>query len=434
LGAHTLWCLFLFLTMHGIAPPPLFPPPPQGPSDKVASISLQNLRFSSSSTPIRVSSAVQVQLTVRVDASCSATASHPASRRALVATISIRLQDGSTRVFRTKRSSWQWAHNGSLVDSPEWEGAPLDDPHASAGATWLTNPPRPSNRTSWATIMTTLPEGACQDADPNAGGVMESNGGTEQRRGWGTAPLATTAVLGGLLLLMSGVAAAMQTALHRLRRLDGGADDGTDGPDKSGKREPHKTSTESLEKNADTPPGALRVSTAVRHRQRLQAASHDMSSASTSHWPRADADGPPHLMTPRDQRTPPKARYPTVLSQPPPTSFTGPSIASCHAGTCPSLSSIEAQHCQVEQGDGDNDLKRLSDLAAELATGFRAPPSVPTALLSSMPPPLPAALLSPGPPPLPAVLFSPAPPPLPAVLLSPDPLSVPAERRHPPSV
>jgi len=368
-----------------------------------------------------------------VDPSCNATANHLASRRALAAAISVRRRDGSRFIFRTHRS-WEWSTLVSWVASSEWEGAPLDDSPAPAGAAWLTNEPVPQTVTTSTTLRTFLPANVCQDADPEVVAVAGSEGGAEQRRGWGTAPLATTAVLGGLLLLMSGVAAAMQTVLHRLRRLDGDAYDDADGPDLSGKHESAKTLAESLEANAETPPDTLRLSAAARRRQRPQVASHDVSVDPGSQWPRVCAASPPPPMVPRRERTPLKARYPAVLPQPPPTSFTGPPNAPSNAGIGPIISSTFAQHQGGEQGNGEDDLKRLSDLALELATGFRAPPSVPAALLSPKPPPLPAALLSPGPPPLPAVLFSPAPPPLPAVLLSPNPPSVPAERRHAPSV
>jgi len=381
---------------------------------------------------------MQVQLKVRVDPSCNATVNHPAARRALAAAILVRLRGGSTRAILTHRS-WQWMQSELDQGSPKWEGAPLDDAPAPAGATWLTNVPSlAGSGTFWATIMTTMPANVCEDADPEMVGVVGSEGDVEQRQGWGTAPLAMTAVLGGLLLLMSGVAVAMQTVLHRLRRLNRDADDDADRPDKLGKREPGKTSAGSLEKDPETPPGTLRASTAARRRQRPQAASHEVQSAPTSPWARAGAAGtawrPPPLVAPCGERTPPKARYPAVLPQPPPISFTGRPNAPSNAGIAPIISSAEARHRHGEQGIGDDDLKRLSDLATELATGFRAPPSVPAALLSPKPPPLPAALVSPGPPPLPAVLFSPTPPALPAVLLSPEPPSVPAERRHPPSV
>jgi len=429
---HTLGCWFLlFLTLHEIAHPPLFPAP-QGPSDKVAPVSLQNLRFSSSFTPIRVSSGMQVQLKVRVDPSCDATVNHLASRRALAAVILVRRRDRSTLAIRSHRS-WQWSYLDSWVASREWEGAPLDDSSAPEDAAWLTNGPVPPNVTSWTTLRTFLPANVCEDADPEVVGAVGSEGDAEQRRGWGTAPVATTAVLGGLLLLMSGVAAAMQMVLHRLRRLDGDAYDDAGGPDMSGKRARATTLAESLENNAETPPGTLRLTTAARRRQRPQAVSHDILSAPTSPWPQAGAASPPALVAPRGERTPPKARYTAVLPQPPPTSFTGPLNAPSNAGISPIISSTEARHRQGEQGIADDDLKRLSDLAAELATGFSAPPPVPAVLLSPKPPPLPAALVPSGPPPLPAVLFSPAPPPLPAVPSSPDPPLVPAERRHPPS-
>eukprot|EP00168_Porphyra_purpurea_P014160 TRINITY_DN4019_c0_g1_i1.p1 TRINITY_DN4019_c0_g1~~TRINITY_DN4019_c0_g1_i1.p1 ORF type:complete len:463 (+),score=86.64 TRINITY_DN4019_c0_g1_i1:627-2015(+) len=408
-----------------------------GPRDNAASVNLQNIRFSSSSTPIRVSSGFEVRLKVRVDASCNATAGHPASRTALAAAILVRRRDGSTLAIRTHRS-WQWVSGDVLVDSTEWEGAPLNDAAAPAGAAWLTNAPsRSAPGTFWTTVMTNLPAYVCKDVDPAVVGVVGSAGGGEARRGWRTAPLATSAVLGGLLLLMSGVAAAMQMVLHRLRRLDGDVEGDADGPDKVGKREPVNVLADSLRNNFKTPPGTLPGSTSAGSHQRPQAAGQDMPSALNSIGPRADAADaawcPPSLMIPRGQRVPRMAPSPPEPPPPPPTVSTGPPHMPSITGISSTISSAETWSVREEQGNEEDDFKKLSDLAMELATGFQAPPSMPAALLSPQPPPLPAALFSPGPPPLPAVLFSPAPPPLPTALCSPEPPSGPAERRHTPS-
>ncbi|OSX73479.1 hypothetical protein BU14_0345s0011 [Porphyra umbilicalis] len=194
-------------------------------------IARQNVEFSRFSSPIRVVGGSQVQLTVRVDPACAATAGQASSLAGIAAAVYVRRRDGSTRALLSD-SSWGWRDGdvARLSPSPLWGGQPLAQEFPPRGAAWLTHLHPPSATSFWTSLVKILPADVCADAAPAAavgavGGAAQGGGGTV----WGTPQLVATALLGVLTALMAALTGALQVALRRTRRRlapGGGGPDG----------------------------------------------------------------------------------------------------------------------------------------------------------------------------------------------------------------
>lgn len=158
-----------------------------------------------------------MQLTVRVDPPCAATADESAARTALAAAIYVRRRDGSLRALLSD-GSWGWrdGHVDRLTPSPLWD-RDIDSELAPRGAAWLTHLPRSSVADSFHTsLVKILPADVCAGAAPAP--AVGAVGGADQGGPWGAPQIAATAALGALTALMAAVTVALQVALRRTRR------------------------------------------------------------------------------------------------------------------------------------------------------------------------------------------------------------------------
>eukprot|EP00168_Porphyra_purpurea_P013665 TRINITY_DN3802_c0_g1_i1.p1 TRINITY_DN3802_c0_g1~~TRINITY_DN3802_c0_g1_i1.p1 ORF type:complete len:386 (-),score=93.35 TRINITY_DN3802_c0_g1_i1:235-1392(-) len=192
-------------------------------------LSLQNVRLSSSATPIRVSDGTEVQLSVRIDPHCADAVEGTApTREALAAAIYLRRTNGSTLAILTD-GSWGWRASTCVACPPDdvaltptklwaaYNASFTTGERVPPGAAWLThNRGFDASKTVWRTVVKRMPAGICDDIDPVPMGSVAA--APPPNDGWPTASRVTSSVLGALLALVTGLVVRTGRDIRRERR------------------------------------------------------------------------------------------------------------------------------------------------------------------------------------------------------------------------